>query len=377
MLKRKSQVEGSVANSKVAVIHDLDPGSSRLVGGIETWIRDFLSFTSASFLILGSQTTLERDIPVSLDRHRFIPVVRIPSRNPKIPNVLRLIFGVVKKKELLPDRIQVHRLELVPVMKLLRKESFVSLVVHTDLSQQRNFSRDWRWRLYKPFFSLLVQTAIRQADRVLVYSINGFNQVSRMNPQAKLGEAWFNDRIFYLTKPQMKGAKFLWVGRFEKVKDPLMALRAFAASARTHPFSLALVGSGSLLFPIRTEIERLGVQERVQVLGPVSQSDLAKIFNSSDYLLHSSHFEGSPRVILEALACGMGLVSNVASDPEGWVDSSANHVRVTERSVQGFADGLRIASQKEPNRAEISESVRHRAASLVVKETEDFLDGLA
>lgn len=375
MSREKLGFRQSIGHSKVAVVHDLDPGSANLVGGIETWIRDFLTFSVGSFLVLGSQATGHQDLPLDLKRHQFVSIVRTTSRNPKIPNLFRLLLSIVRKRKLLPNRMQVHRLELVPLMKFLRKESFVSLVIHTNLEEQKEFIDDWRWRLYKPFFSLIEQRAISQADRVLVYSALGVTHVSRINPQTKLGEAWFNDRVFSLTESRTKGSKFLWVGRFEKVKDPLIALRAFAASSQSHQFSLTFVGSGSLEFLVRQEIQRLAMQERVEVLGPVSQSGLARMFNSSDYLLHSSFFEGSPRVILEALACGMGLIAHVASDPEGWVGSSESHIRVTERSVRGFADGLRIASENEPDRAEISASVRLRAASLVVKETEDFLNG--
>jgi len=52
----------------------------------------------------------------------------------------------------------------------------------------------------------------------------------------------------------------------------------------------------------------LGVSGRVHVLGPYSQSDAVSIFQEADILLQTKYMDPCPRVVVEAMACGLPIV---------------------------------------------------------------------
>jgi glycosyltransferase involved in cell wall biosynthesis len=101
----------------------------------------------------------------------------------------------------------------------------------------------------------------------------------------------------------------IWVGRLNPGKDPLTAIRAFAAAARSESMRGATL---NLLYTdpadeakVRAELGRHhGLAERVTLVGAVAHTEMASWFTSSDLILSTSHHEGSGYALLEALSCG-------------------------------------------------------------------------
>jgi len=52
----------------------------------------------------------------------------------------------------------------------------------------------------------------------------------------------------------------------------------------------------------------LGVSDCVHILGPYSQSDAVSIFQEADILLQTQYMDSCPRVVVEAMACGLPIV---------------------------------------------------------------------
>jgi len=97
----------------------------------------------------------------------------------------------------------------------------------------------------------------------------------------------------------------LWAGRLEPQKDIGLALRTMAAL--TLPTHLTILGDGALSADTDAMIARLDLSQRITRLGHVASIDpfLAK----ADVLLMTSHYEGQPAVVGEALAHGVPVVS--------------------------------------------------------------------
>ncbi len=56
-------------------------------------------------------------------------------------------------------------------------------------------------------------------------------------------------------------------------------------------------------------IKKNKMENSVEFIGSVSKEELVDHYNRSDILLFPSHYEGSPRVVKEAMACGLPVVS--------------------------------------------------------------------
>lgn len=127
-----------------------------------------------------------------------------------------------------------------------------------------------------------------------------------------------HDRAVARAQTRMTGDPVvLWVGRLIELKDPLTVLRGFELVLRQAPGArLYMVFSrDDLLSPVRDCIA--GSPElaaSVSLLGRLPQSDLEAVYNSADYFVLGSRYEGSGYALAEALACGVApVVTEIAS----------------------------------------------------------------
>ena len=58
----------------------------------------------------------------------------------------------------------------------------------------------------------------------------------------------------------------------------------------------------------RELVARLGLGERVELLGPYSQEEAPELLRRADLLLHTKYNDPCPTIVLEAMACGLPVV---------------------------------------------------------------------
>lgn len=105
------------------------------------------------------------------------------------------------------------------------------------------------------------------------------------------------------------GRIVLFVGRLTWLKGADVFLRCVPPILdRTDDLSFCFVGSG----PYERALQGLG--RRVYVRGPVPHDEVASYYQAADLLALPSRTEGLPTVLLEALACGVPVVSRDVGD---------------------------------------------------------------
>jgi glycosyltransferase involved in cell wall biosynthesis len=110
----------------------------------------------------------------------------------------------------------------------------------------------------------------------------------------------------------------IFIGNLIPLKGPDVLVEACARLARQGlSFSCCLIGQGSLRAWLAEEITRLGLGERVRLVGVLSHAQLPDWFRSADVVALPSHSEGIPAVLFEAAACGTPFVATrVGGIPE-------------------------------------------------------------
>lgn len=97
------------------------------------------------------------------------------------------------------------------------------------------------------------------------------------------------------------------VGRLIELKGHAFLIRAFALlSHRIRDAVLLIVGDGPLLEELKSLTERLGVAERVVFMG--RRDDARDMMAGMDVLVLPSRYEGSGRVLLEAMSQGTPVI---------------------------------------------------------------------
>lgn len=90
------------------------------------------------------------------------------------------------------------------------------------------------------------------------------------------------------------------VSRLLDRKGQMDLLNSFAEVVKEHPKTILLfAGEGAYRATLETEIEKLGLKEKVLLLGNVD--DILVLLNMADIFVFPSHYEGLPGALLEAM----------------------------------------------------------------------------
>jgi glycosyltransferase involved in cell wall biosynthesis len=113
--------------------------------------------------------------------------------------------------------------------------------------------------------------------------------------------------------PDPRRRLLLAAGRLESPKAYPDLLAAFAIVRGLHPdVHLAIAGEGSLKDDLVGLVRSLGLEQSVSLLG--FRSDVPDLLGAADMYVLSSHWEGLPIALLEAMAVGLPVAATAVGD---------------------------------------------------------------
>lgn len=276
----------------------------------------------------------ETGIEVEILRERF----RFDTR------VVKQLRRIVERRA--PEVLQTHMVKshfLTKLSGLGRRLPWVAYhhgYTTTDL-KMRAYNQLNRWSLPSaarvvtvcgPFATQLARTGV-DARRIRVLH----NSVVAPAPPTEAEVEALRARLGL--KPLEK--VLLAVGRLSREKGHADLVRALARLRETDPdknFKLVILGEGPERAAVEEEARRLGLVERIVYAGHAT--DVRPFYALADALALPSHSEGSPNVLLEAMAAGVpvaatrvGGVPEIASDEE-------TALLVPARDVEALAAAL-------------------------------------
>ena len=358
----------------ITIIHPVILNASKQSGGIETWIQDYLTYSTGRYRILGVTRGGQNDRNFEVRGGVEVKsITRIPVQRRLLPNLVRLAYGLIIHRRLITDNVMIHRIELAPVIRLIKPGAKIVLVVHTDLESQLKKGSDSIWRWIPQIFQFVEKLSLKYCSGILAYSKAQHKKYSDLGFETELGNAWYDDHVFnYFRVPGPQN--IAWVGRLEAVKDPLLAIDALSIVAKTFSGEINFIGNGSLRSQVSRRVTDLALQSRFNMKPELSPNELAALLNRATVLLQTSHFEGSPRILVEALACGVRIVSTVGGDPELWSSDSNLGERIEQRDPETIAIAISRALNRGPIAEDYLSQVRLRQASSVVTSLERFFN---
>lgn len=152
---------------------------------------------------------------------------------------------------------------------------------------------DYKWKV-KRYDQIVVLT---EKDRALNWQ-DYKNVISIPNPVS------FSSN----KKSLLTNKKIITMGRLTKEKNQASFIRAFATVASVYPdWMLEIYGEGVLKKDLQKLIENKGLTDLIKIMGKTSNSQ--EVYSESSIFVLTSRFEGFGLVILEAMACGLPVVS--------------------------------------------------------------------
>jgi glycosyltransferase involved in cell wall biosynthesis len=149
----------------------------------------------------------------------------------------------------------------------------------------------------------------------------------------------------------------LYVGRLSAEKNPVGLLDAWAALPNAFAGSLlALVGDGPDRDQVHARVQMLNLAGSVHLAGHCS--NVATWYLAADVYVISSHNEGLSNCMIEALACGLPVISTRVSGSSILVQSPTAGLVVDVDNVENLAGAMEALLRDESIRMRLGENAR-------------------
>ena len=140
----------------------------------------------------------------------------------------------------------------------------------------------------------------------------------------------------------MSRKRVIAVGRldYQKGFDRLIeAWRIVQQSDKYNDWHLDIFGQGEWKEKLQAMIDAYGVQESVKLNAPTKQ--IGREYAASSMLVMSSNYEGFPMVMIEAMACGLPVVTfDFKCGPRDIIKDEENGLIVPDGDIQALADAM-------------------------------------
>lgn len=230
----------------------------------------------------------------------------LDTRNIKYYKLEKFDYKNVKKaiEELKPDIIHAHDIKASIMASCFYKKAKIISHIHANHENMRKLNlKTLIFKITSKKYNKIIwvsQTAFnnyRFAKRVKEKSCVLYNVINSLEIQnkIKLDSNIYDYDIIYL-------------GRLTYQKDPIRLIDIIKKLIVKNPnVKVAIVGDGELYDTVKSKIKSLNLEKNIKLYGFIINP--YKILNSSKIMLMTSIYEGTPMCALEAIACGIPIVS--------------------------------------------------------------------
>lgn len=265
----------------------------------------------------------------------------------------------------LPANVSVHSAgkesgapKLVRWWKVLRyvialRRRYEAVFVH--MNPEYLVALGWLWRLMgkktalwytHKHVDLKLYMAARMAHVIFTASAESFRL--RSNRLRIVGHGIDTD--FFSPAENQRGGEILSVGRLSATKRHDLAIRSLQYIHR----ELFVAGEGEERGALEELAQKLQVGARTHFLGARSQTELRDLYRRAGVLAHTSETGSMDKVVLEALMCGLPVVSTSEAfktllEPSGfWVEPEAKALAsALERAIGADISALSVRVRTE------------------------------
>lgn len=147
----------------------------------------------------------------------------------------------------------------------------------------------------------------------------------------------------------------LYVGRLDYRKGIYDLIKGF--SKLNEDFKLLIAGKGPLEKNIRKFILKNSINN-IKLLGQVSGKKLIKLYQSASIFVFPSHYEGLPTVLLEAMACGLPIITTNIPSHQDLIKDYWNGLLVEKGSPEEIVKKIKILSNDQILKDKLGKNAR-------------------
>ena len=198
--------------------------------------------------------------------------------------------------------------------------------------------------------STRILTTSRELEKCVKKISNGFIEINTFYRGINLTNFQdLNNKDIFKKKLKLKihSKYILFIGRLTRNKGIYELAEAFINISKKHSdYNLLLIGEEIEKENLVKLFKNAGILDKVSFKGIIPHKEIAYYMNVSDLLLFPSWNEGLPNVVMEAMACGLPVVtSNVGGIPEIVINNitglsvpAKNVGKLTEAAIRMIED---------------------------------------
>lgn len=220
-----------------------------------------------------------------------------------------------------------------------------------------------------PVFAKRAETRIRRLfDSAAAITVPSPYMLDQMRP--------YSDQLLLLPNPlnisnydfrlrTMPAPKLMWLRAFHETYNPSLAPKVISLLSPQFPdIHLTMVGpdkgDGALQNAQKVAVE-LGVSEKISFPGSVPKKDVPHWLNSGDIFINTTNIDNTPISVLEAMACGLPVVSTNVGGLPYLLEHEKDALLVPPNDPQAMAEAVKQILTQPTFAEQLSRNARTKA----------------
>ncbi len=254
--------------------------------------------------IIPTQNIINLRIPII----HFINSLFLPF---KLKKVLKNIH-IVKTNQLFGSWIACMA-KIILKKKIIIRGGYELLNWHITLSEKRGLKNSIKYLILYVWYYLIEFFAYKLADGIILTSeydisfiIKNFKLKKKYkNNKIRLIYNFIDTNLFKPFNVPKKDKSVLFIGKLDKQKNLLNLIKAFKD---LKDFNLDIIGEGPLKNILKEYIRKENIN--VKLLGTFPNNQIPELLNQYHLFILPSIWEGNPKVLLEAMSCGVPCIAS-------------------------------------------------------------------
>ena len=346
-------------SDKMIIIGSINPFDSK-VGGARYYVMNILNSIDSDVNVMLCGYTTAKNIGKGLKNNQeFLPLVVYKKKKDRFifPQSFKFIIKLYNNRNKILAKgevLHIQRLDFTIPFVFPSKKGKIVVYFHGAASKGYLTGLGLKSKIKGYIYAILERLILPKVDRIVTVSKKDAEFYASKFPKVKKKITIIPVPIdldeFYI-KPDKKALQkrfglndkhkiILYLGRFSKVKGIDFIMKAFMELNKDNPETdLILVGKGEEENRLKRLASDLNVKN-ISFLGAVAHEDVPNIMNCADVLAMASYTEGLPSVTLEALACGLPVVSTDVGDIDKLLINEKIGFMVKQRNEKDYKNKL-------------------------------------
>ena len=234
--------------------------------------------------------------------------------------------------------------------------------LHVDRANYRNFATNKQnpiKQVFSRWWSNSLLDHIRRLDKMVLLTDSAMYDWPELDNKIKIPDPL----SFHIDeKSSLLCKRIISIGRFDYEKGNDLLLQVWQKVEKQMPdWQLDIYGNGNRN-PYLLQMRQLGIDSsRCHLHGPIK--DVKKEYLNSSVFVLPSRYEGFGLVLIEAMACGVPVVSfDCENGPRSIITNGADGFLIPTFDIDAFADKLLLLMRDENLRRQMGEKAQKSAA---------------